>query len=157
MKGFFKRWLQHKYFLTITRLFIVLLFFSSAIVKIIYPFQFLVALESYEILPFSAAVLIATYLPWLEGVSAVAFVFNEFRKAAGILIILMLVLFVGAISLALYKHLEIECGCFGTMFTEKVGFSLLLRDFILIALVLNILISDIRIQKESAVTQSAGR
>ena len=119
----------------------------SAIVKILHPFQFLVAIESYEILPFSTAVVLATYLPWLEGVSAVALVVRNYRIAGGVVIISLLLLFIVAISMAMYRHLDIECGCFGTMFTEKVGITLLVRDFVLVGMVVNFLISHIRSEK----------
>jgi hypothetical protein len=72
-----------------------------------------VAIYRYQLIPHAAINALAVFLPWLELVCAVALVFlPRLRGGAFALVILMLLVFTAAISINLYRGIDIACGCF---------------------------------------------
>jgi uncharacterized membrane protein YphA (DoxX/SURF4 family) len=71
------------------------------------------AIQAYHLLPPDLAVLLAVYLPWLEVVAAVAVFVRRLALGASAAMLGMSVAFLGAITSAWWRGLDISCGCFG--------------------------------------------
>ena len=97
----------------IVDLIIAAIFIYAGVLKVIDPVQFAHDIDHYQILPWSMAVGLAFYLPWLEIFCGLALTFRLFyRGALSILTALVLVFLVSTIA-AKVRGLDITCGCFG--------------------------------------------
>lgn len=107
-----------------------LVFLIACLPKIIQPAEFAVAIYRYQLMPHDLINLLAVFLPWLELVCAVSlFVLPRLRQGALVLVILMLVMFTAAISINLYRGIDIACGCFSVNATKgHLGWWSLLRN-----------------------------
>lgn len=111
------------------------MFVYSAWGKIADPGLFAVTVMRYELLPEFAVGLFSLTLPMLELLAGVAFVCTKWTREVGLLATGMLVMFLGALTIAAVRGLEIDCGCFGVSAeggrTELV--LAIMRDLILLA------------------------
>ncbi len=82
--------------------------------KIADPPGFAHELHNYALLPDAAVNPLALLLPWLEVVSGVVLFLGLWRRAAAAVFGLLLVVFVGALSIDLARGRPVDCGCFGT-------------------------------------------
>lgn len=89
------------------------LFMYSAGSKIADPGLFATTVMRYELLPEFAVGLFSLTLPMLELLTGLAFVLTKWTREAALLATGMLVMFLGALAIALARGLEIDCGCFG--------------------------------------------
>lgn len=105
--------------------------------KLSNPPQFAREIANYGLTSSSVAVLLAVYLPWLEIVAAICLLTRRLERGAlGVLGGLLLV-FIGALSSAWARGLDIACGCFRAENTPtQANFPLLLlRDGLLLIVV----------------------
>lgn len=94
-------------------LFIAAIFALAAYPKLRDPAAFSEAIFRYQLLPDAAINLLAIYLPWLEAVAALALaVSGRFRRGALLAVALMLIVFIVAMGINLYRGVNITCGCF---------------------------------------------
>ncbi len=107
-----------------------LVFLAACLPKIIQPAEFAVAIYRYQLLPHSLINVLAVFLPWLELVCAASLCFiPRLRRSALILVMLMLVVFTVAISINLYRGIDIACGCFSVNAAKgHLGWWSLLRN-----------------------------
>ena len=89
------------------------MFVYSAWGKIADPGLFATAVMQYELLPETTVGLFALTLPMLEMLAGCVFVCTKWVREAALLTTGMLVMFVGALTIAVVRGLEIDCGCFG--------------------------------------------
>ena len=121
-------------------------FVVAAVAKIADPPGFAHEIYNYRLLPAAAVNALALVLPWLELLTGAALFFGLWRReAAGMLGVLLLV-FIGALSINLARKHPVDCGCFGTSKVERTEAERLsdmklaiLRDVGLLALVAQIL------------------
>lgn len=120
----------------IISVFIAALFALAAFPKVTHPAEFATAVYRYHLLPDGWVNLFAVYMPWTEAVLALALVLGtRFRKGALLLSILLLVLFIVAMSINLYRGVNIACGCFSVASTaESMSWLNIARNIALIAL-----------------------
>jgi putative oxidoreductase len=122
------------------RIVVAAVFLLAAIPKMQDPLAFAKAITNYKfVLPvigqnyiFAAAM----FMPALEAVSALALLWNRFKKTGALLCGLLLLLFIVLIAQAMARGLNIDCGCFGTgavakALAQKVGFSKLIENAVL--------------------------
>ncbi len=89
------------------------LFIYAGAMKMLDPVQFAHDIDNYKILPWSAGVGLAFYLPWLEMIAGLLLILRVlYRGSLGILIALTSVFIVATIA-AKVRGLDITCGCFG--------------------------------------------
>ncbi len=89
------------------------IFLFAAWHKVLHPEQFAISVRSYQFLPVSITNLFALGVAWTELVAGVMLVAGVLtRHAAGALMIL-LGMFIVAITTVIVKGLVIDCGCFG--------------------------------------------
>ena len=107
--------------------------------------DFTVAIQHFEILPNpDLAVLLAVYLPWLEVTAAVTLFIKRLALGAATAITAMTAVFLGAIISAQARGLDISCGCFGKDEVSTNYPSLLLRDGLLLAAALVLVVWEAR-------------
>jgi hypothetical protein len=90
---------------------LVFLVFGAA--KVLDPAAFASAIDHYRILPWPFAAGLALYLPWLECICAAALLMKKFRAPALEIMLAMSLVFLAAMSSAMWRGLNISCGCFG--------------------------------------------
>jgi len=107
-----------KKFLGIDGLFLFLrivlgcIFIYASFYKIESPGAFAHQIYNYKLLPPWAINPLAITLPWLQLFCGVALLFGWAKKAASFWILLMILVFQGAVASALIRGLNISCGCF---------------------------------------------
>lgn len=111
-------------------------FIFASLDKLQYPEAFAQAIHNYRMVPYSLLHGMAYFLPVLEFITGSALILGIWRRGAALLTGLMTLVFMVAISVALYRGLDISCGCFNTDGGHGVGLSLLLRDLGLLVLCL---------------------
>ena len=96
------------------------IFVSSSIDKIIDPSTFSKSISNYEITPYWMNNLVALTLPWVElicGLLMFLGLYFDYKNQSNLidipnnLIILMMLWFIFILSIAVYKGLDIDCGC----------------------------------------------
>ncbi|ACM19179.1 hypothetical protein Geob_0817 [Geotalea daltonii FRC-32] len=91
-------------------------------------------IAAYQLLPYWANYLAAAILPWLEICCGLLLIIGWRLRAASALVILLNVVFIIALSAALVRGLDIDCGCFKQGGGDKTSaWQALLRDVVLLA------------------------
>ena len=113
-----------------------LVFAAAAVPKITHPAEFALAIYRYQLVPHVAINVLAVFLPWLELICAAALLFRpRLRPGALVLILLMLAVFTTAISINLYRGIDIACGCFSVNAAKgHLGWLSLVRNATLITI-----------------------
>ncbi|MEE8478687.1 MAG: MauE/DoxX family redox-associated membrane protein [Candidatus Neomarinimicrobiota bacterium] len=114
-----------------------ILIYASAS-KIIDPGGFARAIDNYHIIPFGLENIMAIILPWLELIVGICLIIGVFIDGAAFLVIIMMVVFISAITFAIFNGYNIECGC-GLKPGELVGIRKIIEDLIYLILALIIL------------------
>ncbi len=107
------------WFIFIIRLLIGLIFIYASIDKIIHPGAFAKIIHNYRLLPPEYINILALVLPWLEAITGICLIFGIKYKAANLIILTMLVVFIIALSINLVRGVNISCGCFSTSGSVK--------------------------------------
>ncbi len=90
------------------------IFILAAVGKIASPDDFAISIATYQILPLVLINPMALILPWLELITGVGLIIGFNARAQAFLINGMMVVFIIAISIALSKNIEMQCGCFAS-------------------------------------------
>ena len=89
------------------------LFVVAGAAKIADPPGFAHEIHNYRLLPGAAVNALALVLPWLEVVTGLALFLGLARRAAATIQGVLLVVFIGALSINLARRHPVDCGCFG--------------------------------------------
>ena len=81
--------------------------------------------------------LVAIILPWLELICGILLLTGFWHRSAAFIVSLMMIVFIIAISTAILRGLDIECGCFGS--GTSANWTRILEDLFLLAFSLQIL------------------
>ncbi|HEY7001396.1 MAG TPA: MauE/DoxX family redox-associated membrane protein [Candidatus Udaeobacter sp.] len=92
---------------------IAAIFIYAGALKAFDPVQFAHDIDHYKILPWTVAVALAFYLPWLEIFCGLALIFRIFYRGALSILTALVVIFLVATIAAKARGLDITCGCFG--------------------------------------------
>ncbi|MHC4397324.1 MAG: MauE/DoxX family redox-associated membrane protein [Planctomycetota bacterium] len=103
------------------------MFIWSSLPKIRQPYDFLSSVYSYELIGPRLGMFVAMTLPWLEVLVGICLVGGVFISGALLASAGMAAMFTFVLASALYRGLEITCGCFGSSATEIIGVSTLIR------------------------------
>lgn len=112
----------------ICQLVIGVLFVVAALAKISDLPAFARQLHNFHLIPLWSEHLFAMTAPWIELVAGLALVLGIRARAGAVVVTASLVVFTVAVGLAMARHLDIECGCFGTADASRVGFVKLLEN-----------------------------
>jgi uncharacterized membrane protein YphA (DoxX/SURF4 family) len=88
------------------------LFIAAALPKIVDPPSFAHAVHNYRLVPEGLVGVFALVMPWFELFVGLALVLGIWARTAALLTGALLLLFIGAISVNLYRKNPIDCGCF---------------------------------------------
>ncbi len=126
------------------RWYLGVLFVGAAWHKIAFPQAFAVDVATYDILPLGLVNLMAITLPWIEIVVGVMLLAGVRTRAAALLVTGMMLVFVGALVIALSRGLDMSCGCFASQSAGEDPISLLtvFRDLAWLALGALVLLGD---------------
>lgn len=97
------------------------------------PGRFAEAVGNYRILPHETINMVAITLPGIEVVAGAFLILGIWLRPSAWLINAMTVVFIAAISSALWNGLNIECGCLGTVGGRNVGLFAIAEDLVLLA------------------------
>ncbi len=98
--------------LFVVRLTLGVIFIVSSIPKLRQPYDFLAGVYSYEIVGPKLGLAIAVILPWLELFVGICLIGGIFISGSLLASIIMCAMFSFVIASALWRGLEISCGCF---------------------------------------------
>lgn len=121
-----------KGFVLVLRLFLGSLFIFSASDKVLDPEKFAIAVRGYKLLPVALTNLFALGLAWSELLSGILLVLGIYTRQAAAALLLMLVMFIGAIAIAIIRGLAVDCGCFSNEGGAQTGYLLIVRNLFLI-------------------------
>ena len=136
MTGYFK-W-QIVFFF---RIIIGIVFIKASLDKIAHPAEFAKVIGLYDAVPFGLENLMAMAMPWLELLVGICLVAGFMVDGAAIMSVVMMVVFIFAISQALARGLTFECSCFSVTENsgDKIGLPTILRDIVLLVMSLWVL------------------
>jgi len=96
---------EFPYLTTLLRIFLGLIFIYASLDKIFYPAYFAISIQNYQILPDSLINLVAVILPWLEFYCGIFLLFGFWHRAGAIIIAAMNVIFIIALTSAIFRGL----------------------------------------------------
>ena len=113
-------------------------------------------MEGYRIVTGNLAMWIALVLPWLELVAGLGLLIPQIRRGSNLIIALLLIVFTVLHASAWARGLNINCGCFSALESEKIPdyLWLVLRNIGLLTACIFVLIRDWqhRVLREDAST-----
>lgn len=127
-----KNIIANKYFLFTIRIILSLTFIISGIEKISNPEEFAQSIENFRMLPIFSINIFALFFPWLEVITGILLFFGVRIKENSFLITGMLTVFTIGVIAAIFRNLDIDCGCFGTLHAQKVGLLKVVENLVLI-------------------------
>ena len=116
----------------IVRVVLAGLFVYAGVIKLIQPGTFLSDIESYRMMPYSLAWLVAFYLPPLEIICGLGLLVPKLCKPSALILLLLMIVFIIAITVAWARGLDISCGCFGGAGEKANYLWLIIRDILFI-------------------------
>ena len=124
-----RRIIDNDYLTLLFRVAVGVIFISFAYYKIIEPADFAKGIWFYHMTPGNLINLAAIYLPWVELLCGIALIIGFQYRGAVILVNLMMIMFMVALALAIYRGISIDCGCFkAAKVTESSAMEALIRD-----------------------------
>ena len=132
------------YLTLLCRWFLGSLFIYASWDKLQHPADFAIAVSNYQLLPEVFINVFAIILPWIELVCGVFLVIGLFRRGSLLIINVLLITFITAITINLYRGLDIGCGCFSVgNVNDRIDVSLLVRDLLMMGMGFYIYFSDV--------------
>ena len=129
------RFLQNDYLGLIVRLAVGIIFIYASIDKIGAPSQFARIVYNYHFLPGSLINIFALILPWIEIVCGILLIVGIYKEGSILILNLMIIAFIIAIGVNLFRGISLECGCFSVSSKAKgSALNLLFRDIGLLIL-----------------------
>jgi uncharacterized membrane protein YphA (DoxX/SURF4 family) len=125
---------RHRFTIRFCQIAIGAIFLYAALPKIGDVEAFARQVHNYRLLPIALENLLAMTLPWIELTAGLALVVGIRARAGATLSVGLMVVFLVAIGQAVYRGLDIDCGCFGTSDGSQVGIRRLAEDVLFLAL-----------------------
>jgi len=119
----------------------VILIYAS-IDKIVHPAEFAKAIGNYNVLPFGLENLLGIVLPILELLVGICLVFGIMLDGSAIITAGMMTVFIIALSQAMIRGIDINCGCFKVTVENgghQVGIRRIIEDFLFLGMSLMVL------------------
>jgi uncharacterized membrane protein YphA (DoxX/SURF4 family) len=113
-----------------------LIFIYASVEKILYPAYFAVSIQNYQLIPDYFTNIVAVLLPWLELYCGLSILIGLWHQAGAAIVSLLNIVFIIALTSAVFRGLDIDCGCYGTGSSANV--SRIIEDLFLLAFSLQI-------------------
>ena len=107
-----KDWLTHPWLTIRVQIALGAIFVVAALPKIADPPSFAHAIYNYRLVPAGLINISALIMPWVELLVGLALIIGVWKRPARWIITALLVLFIVAISVNLFRNHPIDCGCF---------------------------------------------
>jgi cobalt-zinc-cadmium efflux system protein len=108
-------------------------FIYASIDKILHPADFARAVANYKVLTSPVLInLVGVILPWCELLAGVLLIARVWIKGAWTVLTGLTGFFIVLIVVTMIRGIDINCGCFSTTASSKVGWELLIRDILLL-------------------------
>ena len=91
--------------------------------KLLDPQPFADAIDDYRVLPLAVVNLSAIVVPWVELIAGSCLIVGLWAPGAGLVTAALAAFYTGALTSALLRGLEIDCGCFGSRGEAPLSFS----------------------------------
>ncbi|MHC4744521.1 MAG: MauE/DoxX family redox-associated membrane protein [Planctomycetota bacterium] len=146
-------------FIFVVRVGLGCLFLWSSLPKIRQPYDFLSDVYNYELVGPKLGLMVAMVLPWLELLVGICLIGGIFVGGALLLSVAMAGVFTFAVASALYRGLDISCGCFSTSSDGTISYATLIRTCIMLLFSAAAYISAVFLRPHPAdlsVSQKAG-
>ena len=104
--------LQNNKTILLFRIILGVIFIYASIDKIIDPASFSDSIDNYHITPIQINNLVAILLPWIELIVGVCLLTGYCLEGAITIVIVLLIWFIFIISQALFRGIDLDCGCF---------------------------------------------
>jgi putative oxidoreductase len=139
----------NRYLPSAVRILLGAIFIYAALLKIADPVAFAGSVAAYKILPYFASYLTAAVLPFVE-LSCGLLLVCGYRVRGGALIIgAMNLVFMIALSTAILRGLDIDCGCFKQGGAKTTPWTALVRDAVFLAMTVFVLKVEARKSNDS--------
>lgn len=112
----------------ILRLVVGGVFVVAGAMKLWNPGSFANDVANYRLLPSALVNLVAITLPAVEVLAGGLLMAGVWKKPSALLITGLMAVFLAGIAQAVYRHLDIRCGCFSTIEARHVGLTALAED-----------------------------
>jgi uncharacterized membrane protein YphA (DoxX/SURF4 family) len=119
-------------FAAMVRLIIGAMFIISSLSKIQRPFDFLSSVYSYELAGPRLGLIVAIVLPWMELIVGICLVGGVFVGGALLVSVAMGILFTIVVGSAIYRELDISCGCFSAGGARRISILTLVRAVLIV-------------------------
>ena len=133
--------LTHPYTSFTLRLILGLVFIYAGSIKIGDMPNMAQSIENYRLVPVVTTNILGIILPPIELLAGICLIVGLFYEGALTILTTLLIVFVIAVQSAIFRGLDIECGCFSTSDAEIVGIKVLLRDILLLLAVIPLWLS----------------
>ena len=124
---------NRKYLTAALRIVLGGVFLYAGGLKVADPSAFAGSVAAYKLLPTFGNYLVASTLPWVEVLCGMLLISGYRLRAGAILILLMNLVFAVALTSAIVRGLDIDCGCFKQGGPKTSPWIALLRDLAFIA------------------------
>ena len=115
----------------VCRIFLGFMFIYASLDKIAHPEEFAKQIGYYKALPFGLENVLAIVLPWTELIVGICLLAGLLVDGATLVSIIMMLVFILAISQAMLRGIDITCGCFKVSAdSEKLGLNTIIRDIV---------------------------
>lgn len=102
-----------RWIIDIVRAVLSLALLAAGTQKLFDPALFAQQVHDFRLTPWWMSAAIATWLPWLEILTALGVWIKRVAGGAWLLYLTMLLGFIAALTTALARGLDVDCGCFG--------------------------------------------
>jgi len=113
-------------------------FVYAGAVKALDPLDFAQNVRNFRVVGQTLSFLTALVLPWIEIFAGLLLAAGFMKRAAALLVALMLVFFIGLTAATIVRGLDVDCGCFGAL-SRKAGWSLIVEDGVLLFMTIQVL------------------
>jgi uncharacterized membrane protein YphA (DoxX/SURF4 family) len=128
------KWIENRSVELLCRFVLGGVFVYASVYKILHPVEFAKIVYNYQLLPFVAANFVAMVLPWLELFAGLALIVGVLRFESSLLLSALLVVFIFALSVNLYRGVDIDCGCLTLAEGGRsIGWTTIVEDILLLA------------------------
>lgn len=107
-----RRLIDNDYLTLVFRLAVGITFIYASYYKIVDPAGFARSIWYYHLLPGDVINIMALILPWIELWCGLGLIFGFWYRGSALIIGAMTIVFILALSSALVRGINIECGCF---------------------------------------------
>ena len=134
--------IDNDYLTMLSRLAVGIIFIWASIYKIIDPCSFSKSIWYYHMVPGDIINLMAIILPWVELISGACLIVGVLYKGAVVAVNGMTIIFIIALSTAIFRGIDIDCGCFkAAQESSEAAWESLIFDFVLIAFTIQLALS----------------